>query len=168
MTKTSKTSKSEKVGQEAPDFSLIDQHGKTHRLADYTGRWLVVYFYPKDSTPGCTLESCGFRDHLAEFEALNASVVGMSILDVKSKAKFAGKYHLNFPLLADEDNKVSEAFGVWGKKSMFGITFMGISRETFLISPQGEIAAHWPKAKGSANHPVEVLETLRCLLASSK
>jgi thioredoxin-dependent peroxiredoxin len=168
MPKIAEIVKNEKVGTKAPEFSLEDQQGKTHRLADYQGRWLVVYFYPKDSTPGCTLESCGFRDHLAEFEALGASVVGISILGVKSKAKFAGKYHLNFPLLADQDNKVAEAFGVWARKSMFGISFMGVNRETFLISPEGQIATHWPKAKGSAKHPAEVIETLRGLLTSSK
>ena len=112
-------------------------------------------------TPGCTKESCGFRDLSKEFAALGAVVLGVSILDSKSKAKFAEKFSLNFPLLADEDHAVAEAYGVWKEKSMYGKTFMGVSRETFLIGLGGQIIAHWPKAAGSEEHPAEVLAWLK-------
>lgn len=115
----------------------------------------------KPGTPGCSAESCGFRDTNAEFAKLNAVVLGISILDSKSKKKFADKLGLNFPLLADEDNKVCEAYGIWQEKSMYGKTYMGVSRETFVINPDGKIAMHWPKAKGSEEHSAEVLAWLR-------
>jgi peroxiredoxin Q/BCP len=152
---------SDMIGKTAPAFSLPDQDGKTHSLSDYKGKWVVLYAYPKDSTPGCTAESCGFRDATADFTAANAVVLGLSILDSKSKKKFADKFSLNFPLLADEDNKVCEAYGLWKEKSMYGKTYMGVSRETFVIDPSGKIAAHWPKASGSETHAPEVLAKLR-------
>src|SRR5437870_2822874 len=104
-------------GKKAPAFSLKDQHGKVHRLADYAGRPVVLYFYPKDDTPGCTREACDFRDALPKFKPSNAVVLGVSILDEASKAKFADKYDLNFPLLADADHEVAEKYGVWRQKS---------------------------------------------------
>ncbi|MBI1291676.1 redoxin domain-containing protein [bacterium] len=115
----------------------------------------------KPGTPGCTKESCGFRDNSAEFAKLGAVVLGASMLDAKSKKKFADKFSLNFPLLADEDNAVATAYGVWVEKSMYGKKYMGISRETFIIGPDGKIVAHWPKAAGSEEHPAEVLAWLK-------
>jgi peroxiredoxin Q/BCP len=159
--KTTDETPSEMIGKPAPAFALPDQDGKVHKLSDYEGKHVVLYWYPKDDTPGCTKESCGFRDNSAEFAKLGAVVLGASMLDVKSKAKFAKKHALNFPLLADEDNAVATAYGVWKEKSMYGKTYMGISRETFLIGPDGKIAMHWPKASGSEEHPVEVLEWLK-------
>src|SRR5688572_25775394 len=106
------------VGKTAPAFSLKDQHGKTHRLADYAGRPVVLYFYPKDDTPGCTKEACAFRDNLPHFKKSKAVVLGVSILDEASKSRFAEKYALPFPLLADEDHAVAEQYGVWQKKSL--------------------------------------------------
>jgi peroxiredoxin Q/BCP len=150
----------EMVGKKAPAFALPDQEGQVHKLADYKGKYVVLYWYPKDDTPGCTKESCGFRDQSAEFAKRGAVVLGASILDVKSKAKFAKKHGLNFPLLADEDNAVAAAYGVWKEKSMYGKTYFGVSRETFVIGPDGKIVAHWPKAKGSEEHPTEVLAWL--------
>jgi peroxiredoxin Q/BCP len=149
------------IGKKAPAFALPDQNGKLHKLADYKGKFVVLYWYPKDDTPGCTKESCGFRDLTPEYQKLGAVVFGASMLDVKSKAKFATKHSLNFPLLADEDNKVAEAYGVWKEKSMYGKTYMGISRETFIIGPDGKIAMHWPKATGSEDHAATVLEWLK-------
>ncbi|MDK2973336.1 MAG: thioredoxin-dependent peroxiredoxin [Candidatus Sumerlaeota bacterium] len=152
---------SEMIGKKAPAFALPDQDAKTHKLADYKGKWVVLYWYPKDSTPGCSAESCGFRDTSAEFAKLNAVVLGISILDSKSKKKFAEKFGLNFPLLADEDHAVAEKYGVWVEKSMYGKKYMGLSRETFIIDPDGRIAMHWAKAKGSETHSTEVLDWLR-------
>ncbi len=149
------------IGKRAPAFSLPDQDGRTHKLSGYKGKWVVLYFYPKDDTPGCTKQSCGFRDLTKEFQKAGAVVLGCSILDSASKRKFAEKHGLSFPLLADEDNKVAEAYGVWKEKSMYGKTFMGINRETFVIGPDGKIAMHWPKAKGNEDHSQEVLAWLR-------
>jgi thioredoxin-dependent peroxiredoxin len=129
----------------APPFSLADQTGTLHTLADYAGHWLVVYFYPKDDTPGCTKEACSFRDVYRELEAAGVSVVGISKDSVKSHAKFAEKYHLNFPLLADESADVIRAYGAWGSKKMMGREYDGIMRMTFLISPDGAIAKEYPK-----------------------
>lgn len=151
---------SDLVGKKAPAFTLKDQDEKTHKLADYKGKWVVLYTYPKDDTPGCTKEACGFRDTQAEFANRGAVVLGLSILDTASKKKFADKHGLNFPLLADPDNKVAEKYGVWKEKSMYGKTYMGVNRETFIIDPDGRIAMHWPKAKGSEEHSAEVLAWL--------
>ncbi len=151
---------SEMIGKKAPAITLPDQDGKVHKLSDYKGKWVVLYAYPKDSTPGCSAESCGFRDTSAEFEKLNAVVLGISILDSKSKKKFAEKFDLNFPLLADVEHAVLEKYGLWVEKSMYGRKYMGVSRETFIIDPLGKIAMHWPKAKGSESHAPEVLAWL--------
>jgi len=132
-------------GKKAPAFALKDQQGKTHKLSDYAGRPLVLYFYPKDDTPGCTAESCAFRDNLPKFEKGRAAVLGVSILDEKSKAKFAKKYDLNFPLLADADHEVAEKYGVWQKKMRYGRSYMGIVRTTYLIGPDGKVAKRWDK-----------------------
>lgn len=134
-------------GQTAPPFALADQAGVTRSLDDYAGRPLVLYFYPKDDTPGCTQETCEFRDARPLFEQHQAAVVGVSILDVKSKAKFAGKYDVPFPLLADVDHRVAEAYGVWQEKSRYGRKYMGIVRTTYLIGPDGRVARRWDNVK---------------------
>jgi len=130
--------------QAAPPFSLPDQTGTVRSLTDYAGRWLVVYFYPKDDTPGCTKEACSFRDVYGELEQAGVSVVGISKDSVKSHAKFAQKYHLNFPLLADEAAGVIKAYGAWGAKKLMGREYEGIRRMTFLVNPEGRIAKAYP------------------------
>jgi peroxiredoxin Q/BCP len=132
-------------GKKAPAFALKDQNGETHKLSDYAGRSLVLYFYPKDDTPGCTAESCAFRDNLPKFVKGRSAVLGVSILDEKSKAKFAKKYDLNFPLLADADHEIAEKYGVWQKKKRYGREYMGIVRTTYLIGPDGKVAKRWDK-----------------------
>jgi peroxiredoxin Q/BCP len=134
-------------GKKAPAFSLNDQHGKTHRLADYSGRCVVLYFYPKDDTPGCTKEACAFRDNLPKFKTSKAVVLGVSILDEASKARFATKYDLTFPLLADPDHAVAEKYGVWQKKSLYGRSFMGLVRTTYLIGEDGKVTKRWDNVK---------------------
>ena len=132
-------------GKKAPAFSLRDQHSRTHRLSDYAGRPLVLYFYPKDDTPGCTKESCEFRDLLPKFTTSNAAVLGISILDETSKARFAEKFRLTFPLLADADHEIADRYGAWQKRSMYGRSFMGIARTTYLIGTDGKVARRWDK-----------------------
>ena len=149
-------------GKKAPAFSLKDQDGKTHTLSAYAGRPVIVYFYPKDDTPGCTKESCAFQDNLPKFKASKAAVFGVSILDEASKAKFAAKYHLTFPLLADADHAVAEKYGVWQKKSLYGREFMGIVRTTYLIGADGKVARRWDNVKVDG-HAEEVLETVKGL-----
>src|SRR5215831_12184669 len=149
-------------GKKAPAFTLNDQGGKTHRLADYAGRPLVLYFYPKDDTPGCTTEACAFRDNLPQFKKSKAAVLGVSILDEASKARFAAKHGLNFPLLADEDHDVAEKYGVWQKKSLYGRQFMGIARTTFLIGPAGKIVKRWDNVKVDG-HAAAVLAAVQGL-----
>jgi thioredoxin-dependent peroxiredoxin len=134
-------------GQKAPAFSLKDQDGTTHTLSNYAGRPVILYFYPKDDTPGCTAEACAFRDNLPRFQTSKAQVLGVSILDEQSKAKFAGKYGLNFPLLADADHAVAEKYGVWQEKSRYGRTYMGVARTTYLIDPNGKVARRWDNVK---------------------
>ena len=135
------------VGGKAPAFTLPDQHGTMHRLADYAGRPLVLYFYPKDDTPGCTREACAFRDALPAFKKAKAAVLGISVLDVASKAKFARRHDLNFPLLADPDHAVARRYGAWKKKSLYGRTYMGVARMTYLIGPHGKVARRWDDVK---------------------
>jgi peroxiredoxin Q/BCP len=134
-------------GRKAPAFALKDQTGTTHRLADYAGRPLVLYFYPKDDTPGCTQEACDFRDKLPKFTKSRAAVLGVSILDEKSKAKFAGKYDVTFPLLADADHAVAEKYGVWQEKSRYGRKYMGIARTTYLIDADGKVVKRWDNVR---------------------
>ncbi len=133
-------------GKKAPPFALTDQHGKSHRLSEYAGRPVVLYFYPKDDTPGCTKEACDFRDHYAQFKKV-AVVLGVSILDEASKRRFAEKFELPFPLLADADHEVAERYGAWQKKSMYGRSFMGIARTTYLIDAVGKVAQRWDNVK---------------------
>jgi peroxiredoxin Q/BCP len=134
-------------GKKAPAFSLKDQHGNAHRLSDYEGKPVILYFYPKDDTPGCTKESCEFQAHLPAYKSSKAVVLGVSILDEKSKAKFATKYGLTFPLLADADHAVAEKYGVWQEKSRYGRTYMGIARTTYLIGADGKVVQRWDNVK---------------------
>ena len=134
-------------GRKAPAVRLNDQNGTTHTLADYAGRPVVLYFYPKDDTPGCTTESCAFQDNLPRFKAGKAAVLGVSILDEKSKAKFANKHGITFPLLADADHAVAEKYGVWQEKARYGRKYMGIVRTTYLIDADGKVAKRWDKVK---------------------
>lgn len=147
-------------GKKAPVFSLKDQNGKVHRLSDYEGRSVVLYFYPKDDTPGCTKEACAFRDNLPKFKTDKAVVLGVSVLDEASKAKFSEKYDLNFPLLADADHQVAEKYGAWQQRSLYGRKFMGVARTTYLIGPDGKVVQRWDKVKVDG-HAEEVLEALR-------
>jgi peroxiredoxin Q/BCP len=149
-------------GKKAPAFRLKDQHGAVQALAEYAGRPVVLYFYPKDDTPGCTTESCAFQDNLPKFKVGKAAVLGASILDEKSKAKFAGKYNLTFPLLADPDHAVAEKYGVWQEKSRYGRKYMGIVRTTYLIGPDGKVARRWDNVKVDG-HAGEVLEAVTAL-----
>ena len=128
-----------KKGDKAPYFSATDQSGKTHTLADYSGKKLVVFFYPKADTPGCTAEACGLRDNYHRFEAQGYAILGVSADSQKKQAKFSEKYSLPFPLIADEDHAVLNAFGVWGPKKFMGRTFDGIHRTTFVIDEKGII-----------------------------
>jgi peroxiredoxin Q/BCP len=146
-------------GKKAPTFSLKDQDGKTHALADYAGKSVVLYFYPKDDTPGCTTETCEFRDMLPKFKSTKAVVLGASILDEKSKAKFAAKHNVNFPLLADADHAVAEKYGVWQEKMNYGKPYMGIVRTTYLIGPDGIVKQRWDKVKVEG-HAEEVLKAV--------
>ena len=143
-------------GEMAPGFTLKDQSGRPHRLTDLAGRPVVLYFYPKDDTPGCTTEACEFRDHLPEFATNNAAVLGASILDEKSKAKFAAKHNVTFPLLADADHAVAEQYGVWQEKSRYGRKYMGIVRTTYLIDSDGRVRRRWDNVKVDG-HAGEVL-----------
>lgn len=147
------------VGKKAPAFTLKDQTGETHKLSDYAGRQVVLYFYPKDDTPGCTAESCAFRDNLPKFTKGRAAILGVSILDENSKAKFAKKYDLNFPLLADADHEVADKYGVWQKKMRYGRSYMGIVRTTYLIGPDGKVEKRWDKVNVEG-HAEEVLAAL--------
>ncbi len=143
-------------GKKAPAFSLKDQSGNVHKLSDYDGRPVVLYFYPKDDTSGCTKEACAFRDNLPAFKSGKAAVLGVSILDEKSKARFAQKYGLNFPLLADADHEVADKYGAWQKRSMYGRSYMGIGRTTYLIGADGRVVRRWDKVKVDG-HAEEVL-----------
>jgi peroxiredoxin Q/BCP len=149
-------------GKKAPVFSLPDQEGQKHVLADYAGRPVVLYFYPKDDTPGCTKESCAFQDNLPKFKKSKAAVFGVSVLNSASKAKFAAKYGLTFPLLADEDHAVMEKYGVWQEKSMYGKKYMGVARTTYLIGPDGKVVKRWDGVKVDG-HAEEVLAAVQAL-----
>jgi peroxiredoxin Q/BCP len=146
-------------GRKAPAFTLLDQDGKTHRLRDYAGRPLILYFYPKDDTPGCTREACAFRDALPDFKKGRAAVLGVSVLDAASKARFARKHRLNFPLLADPDHEVADKYGVWMEKSLYGRSYMGLGRVTYLIGPNGKVARRWDNVKVDG-HAADVLRAV--------
>lgn len=143
------------VGQVAPPFALPDQNGATHALSDYQGKWVVLYFYPKDDTPGCTQEACAFRDDLHKLTALGAQVLGVSVDDTASHAEFAKKYHLPFPLLADRDGKTAASYG-----ALRNLGFVRIAkRYTFLIDPQGKVARQYLKVDTS-RHSQEIIDDL--------
>jgi peroxiredoxin Q/BCP len=146
-----------KIGAAAPDFSAPTDGGGSLRLKDLRGKKVVLYFYPKDDTPGCTTESCDFRDAQAKFEAKDAVILGVSPDSVKSHDKFKQKFDLPFALISDEDHKIAEAYGVWQEKSMYGRKYMGIQRSTFVIDEKGKIAAIYDKVKVSG-HVADVLE----------
>ncbi len=136
-----------KEGDKAPDFSLPTDGNKEITLSDFKGKNVVLYFYPKDDTPGCTKESCGFRDALPDFESLNAAIIGLSKCSVKKHDKFKEKYKLNFPLASDENGSTCEDYMTWVEKSMYGRKYMGIERSTFLIDENGVITKIWRKVK---------------------
>ena len=148
-----------KVGQKAPDFTVLNDKGEKVRLSDLKGKKVVLYFYPKDDTPGCTTEACAFRDGIDEIKKKGATVIGVSTDSVESHQKFKKKFDLNFPLLADTDKKLVEVYGTWKEKSMYGRKYMGIERTTFIIDEQGKISHIFPKVKVS-EHYDEVLEAL--------
>lgn len=143
----------------APNFTLKDQSGTSHELKSYEGKWVVLYFYPKDMTPGCTQEACDFRDSVSRLATANAVVLGISTDDEKKHAKFAQKESLSFPILADTNHAVCNAYGVWGKQKFMGVEYDGIARTTLIINPAGDIAKRYEgvKVKG---HVVEVLKDL--------
>ena len=149
------------VGDAAPEFELPDQNGQLHSLEDYRDQWVVLYFYPKDETPGCTTEACEFRDNIFAFRAINAQILGVSLDDVESHQKFAENHGLPFPLLADTEGQAAEAYGV--KTKMFGMTVA--KRQTFLVGPDGTIAKHYEKVK-PAEHSQQVLADLKELGAA--
>ncbi len=150
------------LGQPAPEFELSDQNGQLHSLEDYRDQWVVLYFYPKDETPGCTTEACEFRDNIFAFREMNAQILGVSLDDAESHQKFAENHNLPFPLLADIEGKASEAYGV--KTRMLGMTIA--KRQTFLIDPHGKLAKHYKKVKPST-HSQQVLADLRDLGAGT-
>ncbi len=152
------------VGQKAPAFRLPDQAGVEHSLSDYAGSWVVLYFYPKDDTPGCTKEACSFRDNLPKFKKVDAVIFGVSVDSVKKHAKFAEKYELPFTLLADEEKKMVNDYGVWAKKKFMGREYMGTMRNSFLIDPKGKIAKIYESVKPEL-HADELLADLKELQA---
>ena len=151
-----------KKGDKAPDFTLQDQRGDSHTLSDYKGQWVLVYFYPRDNTPGCTTEACAIRDYFPEFETLDVKVFGISTDTVKKHANFVKKYDLPFTLLADEDQEVVELFGVWGLKKFMGREFMGTHRMSFLIDPKGKVGKVYEKVKVKL-HAQEVLADVKTM-----
>ena len=146
-------------GSPAPEFELPTQDGTTVSLEDFRGQKVVLYFYPKDDTPGCTKEACQFQERTPRFQQLDTVVLGVSPDSVESHRKFREKYDLEFPLLADEDHEVAEAYGVWKEKKMFGNTFWGVERTTFLIDEEGRIERVWKRVKADG-HAAEVAEAL--------
>ena len=144
------------AGTAAPAFEAQDQHGATVKLADLQGKWVVLYFYPKDNTPGCTREACNFRDHHGALQAKGAIVLGVSGDTAASHAKFAEKYELPFQLLVDADRSIATAYGAWGTKKNDGREYEGVIRSTVLIDPQGKVAKVWPRVKPDS-HGEEVL-----------
>ena len=147
------------VGEPAPDFSLRSVDGKVVSLKELRGKKVVLYFYPKDDTPGCTKEACSFRDNLGRVTSKGAIILGVSRDDTVSHVKFREKYDLNFPLLSDDKGRVTEAYGVWKKKNLYGREYFGIERTTFLIDEGGKIARIWPKVRVEG-HTDEVLAAL--------
>lgn len=148
------------AGDTAPDFAMKDQDGTLHRLSDYRGKTVVLYFYPKDDTPGCTKQACSFRDNHDAIEETGAVVLGVSVDDADSHLKFREKYDLPFPLLVDEGAKVSTRYGSWGEKVLYGKTVIGMTRSTFVIGPDGKLTKVWKRAIAEG-HGEKVLEHLQ-------
>ncbi len=148
------------IGKKAPSFALNDQNGQIHRLSQYKGQWVVLYFYPKDNTPGCTKQACQFRDNLPKFTKNQAVVLGVSPDDEKSHTKFVDKFDLPFPLLADTEQKTCTDYGVWQEKNMYGRKYMGVVRTTYVIDPAGKVAHRFDKVK-VADHAKAVLAVLK-------
>lgn len=153
-------------GSKVPAFTLKDQHGKSVKLSNFKGHPVVVYFYPKDDTPGCTKEACAFRDQQTHLQQLGAVVLGISPDDAASHGKFATKYDLNFPLLVDTEHKVAEKFGAWREKNMYGKVSWGIQRSTFLIDATGKVARAWKRVQVDG-HDQQVMTALRELVAEA-
>ncbi len=154
------------VGDKAPDFSMPASNGKTVKLSDYKGKMLVLYFYPKDDTPGCTKEACAFRDNLPAFNKLGVDVIGVSKDPLDKHDKFINKYDLNFILASDADSDTCEKYGTWVEKNMYGKKYMGIQRATFLINGQGKIERVWPKVK-VPGHVEDILQSLKNVKAEA-
>lgn len=154
------------AGEVAPPFALPDASGAVHRLEDQRGRWTVVYFYPKDDTPGCTVEACGFRDANSTIAERGADVWGISPQGAASKRAFGDKFGLDFPLLIDSDHAVAAAYGSWVEKTNYGKTYMGVARRTFLVDPEGRIAHVWEKVRPEG-HSTEVLAALDAAIGSA-
>ncbi len=150
------------VGQKAPEFNLSDRDGEIHRLSDYKGEWLLIYFYPKDDTPGCTVEACILRDNFPEFEKLGVRVVGISTDSTGSHAKFSDKYKLPFTLLSDTEKKTVRNYDVWGPKKFMGKEFLGTKRTSFLVNPDGGIAKIYESVQPKI-HASEVLKDVASL-----
>jgi thioredoxin-dependent peroxiredoxin len=148
-------------GKPAPAFSLKDAAGKTVTLDDLKGQNVILYFYPKDDTPGCTKEACGFRDLWKEIQKQEAIVLGVSADDAESHEKFAKKYKLSFPLLSDPDRTTMKKYGAYGEKMMYGKKTMGVIRSTVWIGPDGKVRKHWARVRDAAEHPAEVLAALQ-------
>lgn len=147
------------IGRKAPRFTLTDQDGKRVSLSDYRGRWVVLYFYPRDDTPGCTVQACDFTSGLKGFEELDAAVLGCSPDDAASHRRFVEKHNLKVTLLSDPEHKVMEAYGAWGKKLLYGKLMRGVIRSTVLIDPEGNVAHHW-KSVRAGGHAEKVQEKL--------
>ncbi|HVQ58552.1 MAG TPA: thioredoxin-dependent thiol peroxidase [Solirubrobacterales bacterium] len=152
-------------GEAAPDFSLPDQNGEQVKLSDLRGQTVVVYFYPRADTPGCTTQACGIRDRGGEYAELGAKVIGISPDEVEAIAKFAGKFDLEFTLLADPDHAVAEQWGAWGEKSMYGKKYMGVLRNSYIVDAEGKIAKVFPKVQPK-KHDDTILKALRELAAA--
>ncbi|QOR67107.1 thioredoxin-dependent thiol peroxidase [Cytobacillus suaedae] len=148
------------VGKVAPDFELVSTNGEMVKLSDYKGKYVVLYFYPKDMTPGCTTQACDFRDHHKSFSDVNAVILGVSPDSAEKHQKFTEKYDLPFQLLVDDEHKVAELYDVWKLKKNFGKEYMGIERSTFLINPEGQIVKEWRKVKVKG-HVEEALEEIK-------
>jgi len=149
------------AGKAAPAFTLTDAEGRKVTLKDFAGKGLILYFYPKDDTPGCTKEACGFRDDWKTLQKLGVTVAGVSADGAESHRKFAGKYKLPFLLLSDPDRLVMTAYGAYGEKMMYGKKVQGVIRSTVWIDPKGKVRRHWARVRDAAKHPAEVLEAVR-------
>jgi peroxiredoxin Q/BCP len=148
-------------GKKAPAFSLEGSDGKTHSITDYAGKTVIIYFYPKDNTPGCTKEACGFRDLNKKLLSMNAVVLGVSKDSLASHDKFIDQFKLPFVLLSDPDTKMMNAYGAFGEKTLYGKTSLGTIRSTVVVGPDGKVIKHWPKVKEAEDHPAEVVEFLK-------